>query len=276
MQQRFTQAFAILFLVSAVVGCSLLGGKRARTWHIVLELESAVPDKESAVRQTVTVIERRLDAAGVYNSELLPQPNGRILVNLPDVPDRERLMKLITAAGQLELSAVVSPPSPYPVQTYATREEAEASLGKSVPANRRVLPYVERRVAMAAQQASESNRQVAKWVVVALPAIVDGNDLRNASAFQSPGDSEVYNINFSLGPEGADKFGTWTGAHINDYIAVVVNGEIKSIAYIKSRINDQGEITGRYTKGAADDLALILRSGALPAPVKIVEEGANK
>jgi preprotein translocase subunit SecD len=57
---------------------------------------------------------------------------------------------------------------------------------------------------------------------------------------------------------------------------VVLNGKVKSIAFIRSRIYDQGEISGRFTKEAAEDLALILRSGALPAPVKIVEEGANK
>lgn len=276
MKQKFTQAIVILLLASGVLACSFPGGKRVRTWHVVPELESAVPDRESVVRQTVTIIERRLDAAGVYDSQVLAQGNGQIRVNLPDVPDRERLMKLITAAGQLELSAVVSPSNPFPVQTYATSEEAAASLGKTLPANRRVLPYVERSEAMTGKEASERNRETAKWVVVTSPAIVEGKDLRDAFPFQSPGDAEVYNINFSLGPEGAEKFGTWTGAHINNYIAVVVNGEIKSIAFIKSQINDRGEITGRYTKQAADDLALILRSGALPVPVKIVEEGANK
>jgi preprotein translocase subunit SecD len=139
-----------------------------------------------------------------------------------------------------------------------------------------VLPYVEHREPMAAAPASASSRQAKRWVVVESPAIVDGSDLRDAAAFRLLADSEDYQIHFTLRAEGADKFGIWTGAHINDYIAVVLDGEVKSIAYIKSRITDQGEIAGNYTKEAADDLALILRSGALPAPVKIVEEGANK
>jgi preprotein translocase subunit SecD len=54
----------------------------------------------------------------------------------------------------------------------------------------------------------------------------------------------------------------------------VLNGEVKTIAYIRTQILDQGEITGRFTKQSAEDLALVLRSGALPAPVKIVEETA--
>jgi preprotein translocase subunit SecD len=53
---------------------------------------------------------------------------------------------------------------------------------------------------------------------------------------------------------------------------VVLNDEVKSIAFIKSRITDQGTISGRFTKQSAEDLALVLRSGALPAPVKIASE----
>src|SRR6185503_4597427 len=53
---------------------------------------------------------------------------------------------------------------------------------------------------------------------------------------------------------------------------VVLNGEVKSIAFIKSQIYDQGQITGRFTKTSAEDLALTLRSGALPAPIEYLEE----
>ena len=124
------------------------------------------------------------------------------------------------------------------------------------------------------EQSSEASPQT--WVVVEAPAIVDGSKLRNATAVQSRAGADDYQIAFSLRPEGADTFGAWTGAHINDYIGVVLNGEVKSIAYIKSQISDQGEITGRFTRESAEDLALTLRSGALPAPVKIIEEGNNK
>ena len=111
-------------------------------------------------------------------------------------------------------------------------------------------------------------------MVVEEPAIVDGGDLRNASAIQSAGSPDDYQILFSLGPEGSTKLGAWTGSHINNYLSVVLNGEVKTIAYIRTQILDQGEITGRFTKQSAEDLALVLRSGALPAPVKIVEETA--
>ncbi|HYU99385.1 MAG TPA: protein translocase subunit SecD, partial [Pyrinomonadaceae bacterium] len=60
--------------------------------------------------------------------------------------------------------------------------------------------------------------------------------------------------------------------NINEYMGVILNDEVKSIAYIKSQITDQGEISGRFTKQSADDLALTLRSGALPAPIEYQEE----
>ncbi|MEO6391111.1 MAG: protein translocase subunit SecD, partial [Pyrinomonadaceae bacterium] len=68
------------------------------------------------------------------------------------------------------------------------------------------------------------------------------------------------------------KFGAWTGANLNQYMGVVLNDEVKSIAYIKSQINDSGQIDGKFTKESGDDLALTLRSGALPAPIEYQEE----
>ena len=85
-----------------------------------------------------------------------------------------------------------------------------------------------------------------------------------------------YTISFSLKPDGAAKFGAWTGANINEYLGVVLNDEVKSIAFIKSQIDDQGEISGRFTKQSAEDLALVLRAGALPVPVRFVEERVDK
>lgn len=276
MHQRFNSAIAMLLLVSLGMACTIPRLKQRLTWQIMLEIDGPQSDKEAVIKRTMAVIDQRLDATDVYDFRVVAQgspPNGRILVSLPEVPDRKRIVELITAVGQLELTAIVSPPSPSPVQTYNTKEAAVALLGGKVPEDRSVLPYRERDEAPG-EQHSDANRQWARWVVVEKPAIVDGSELRNTVASRESG--ENYLIAFSLKPEAAEKFGTWTGAHINEYLGVVLNGEVRSIAYIKSQISDQGEISGRFTKQAAEDLALILRSGALPAPVKIVEEGANK
>ena len=231
---------------------------------------------EQATDQAQRIIESRLDAVGV--AEPLVQRHGsqsshQILVQMPGIHDPERVKQLLKAESKLELVAVVSPPSPA-LQTYNTEEEAKASLGGTVPTNRRVLPYAERGEPTAAgsQPAADEAQKQKKWVVVESPAVVDGSELRSANAVQAQGGGDSYQIAFALKPSGADKFGTWTGAHVNDYMGVVLNDEVKSVAYIKGQISDQGEISGRFTKQSADDLALTLRSGALPAPIEYMEE----
>ncbi|PWT81808.1 MAG: protein translocase subunit SecD [Acidobacteria bacterium] len=242
------------------------------TWTLTPSAQRTLADQ--ATEQADRIIRSRLDAVGV--AEPLVQRHGaqsshQILVQMPGIQDPERVKQLLKAESKLELAHVVSPPSPSPVQTYNTEQEAKASMGGTVPPNRRVLPYQERNEPTTAGDTSNAQKEK-KWAVVETPAIVDGSELRNASAVQSRAGADDYQITFSLKPAGADKFGTWTGANINEYMGVVLNDEVKSIAYIKSQIFDSGEISGRFTKQSAEDLALTLRSGALPAPIEYQEE----
>jgi preprotein translocase subunit SecD len=244
------------------------------TWTLSATSQRALA--EQATEQAKRIIESRLDAVGV--AEPLVQRHGsqssfQILVQMPGIQDPERVKQLLKAESKLELVHVVSPPSPGSIQTYNTEEEAKASLGGTVPSNRRILPYAERNEpANATDAAANQNQGQKKWVVVESPAVVDGSELRNAAATQTQGGGNDYQISFALKPTGAEKFGAWTGANINEYMGVVLNDEVKSIAYIKSQIHDQGEISGKFTKQSADDLALTLRSGALPAPIEYQEE----
>jgi preprotein translocase subunit SecD len=107
---------------------------------------------------------------------------------------------------------------------------------------------------------------------VETPAVVDGSELRDAAAVSRTGNDSDYQISFSFKPTGAQKFGEWTGKNIGNYMAVVLNDEVKSAAYIKSQIFDSGEISGRFTRGTAEDLSLTLKSGALPAKIEYQEE----
>ncbi len=230
---------------------------------------------EQATQQAQRIIESRLDSVGV--AEPLVQRHGsqashQILVQMPGIHDPERVKQLLKAESKLELVHVISPSSPAPTQTYNTEQEAKASLGPTVPANRRVVPYAERDEPTAAAGQADAAQKPKKWVVIESPAVVDGSELRSAAAVQAQGGGDTYSISFALKPVGSQKFGAWTAAHINDYMGVVLNDEVKSIAYIKSAISDSGEISGRFTKQSADDLALTLRSGALPAPIEYMEE----
>ena len=233
---------------------------------------------DNATTQALNIIESRINALGITEPTLQThgsQSSHQILLQMPGVQDPERVKNLLKGESRLELVHVVSPPSPAPSQTYATEEEAKASLnsGGTVPGNRRVLKYVERMDPTAAATEDQSKEKRTKWVVVEMPAIIDGSELRNASAVPTrAGGTEDFEISFSLKKVGADKFGAWTGSHINEYMGVVLNDEVQSIAFIKSQITDSGQIEGRFTKQSAEDLALTLRSGALPAPIEYLEE----
>lgn len=231
---------------------------------------------QSATEQAFKIIDSRINAVGVAEPTLQfhgGQNSNQILLQMPGIQDPEHVKQLLVGESHLELVHVISPPSPSSVQTYMSKEEAMASLNTSgnIPANRRILPYKERSD-LTSPDAGANAPRPDKYVVVELPAIIDGIELRTASAIPERAGGDKYQIAFSLKKSGADKFGAWTGANVNEYMGVVLNQEVKSIAYIKSQIYDQGEITGNFTKEQGEDLALTLRSGALPAPIEYQEE----
>jgi preprotein translocase subunit SecD len=246
------------------------------SWTMTSAAQRTLAD--NATQQALNIIDSRINALGIAEPTLQThgsQSSHQILLQMPGVQDPERVKEILKGESRLELVHVVSPPSPAPSQTYNSEAEAIESLnsGGTIPANRRVLSYSERMEPTSNATKDESQQKPKRWVVVESPAIIDGSELRNASAIPTrAGGTEDYEINFSLKRNGADKFGAWTGSHINEYMGVVLNGEVKSIAYIKSQIFDSGQISGRFTKQSAEDLALTLRSGALPAPIEYLEE----
>ncbi|PYS20933.1 MAG: protein translocase subunit SecD [Acidobacteria bacterium] len=232
---------------------------------------------QQATEQAFKIIDSRINAVGVAEPTLQyhgGQNSHEILLQMPGIQDPEHVKQLLAGQSHLELVHVISPANPAPYQTYSTKEEAMASLnsGGKTPANRRVLRDTERADVTTTPDANANAPKPQKWVVVESPAIIDGIDLRSAQAISERAGGDKYQITFSLKKNGADKFGAWTGANINEYMGVVLNDEVKSIAFIKSQIFDQGEITGNFTKEQGEDLALTLRSGALPAPIEYSEE----
>jgi len=225
-----------------------------------------------ATKQALDIIDRRINALGITEPTL--QSHGaqnayQILLQMPGVSDPERVKDILKGQSRLEMVHVIGPQNPAPATTYPTREAALESVGGTLPPNRNILPYIERADTTDKNQAQPPTQ----WVVVDVPAIISGDEIRNATASNAQGGSvNDFAINFSLKKGGADKFGAWTGANINEYMGVVLNGEVRSIAFIRSQIFDSGQISGRFTQAQAEDLALILRSGALPAPIEYLEE----
>jgi preprotein translocase subunit SecD len=226
--------------------------------------------KEQAVEQALKIIESRINAFGVKEPTLQrhgSQSSGQILLQMPGVDDPERVKNLIGSESNLSLMKVAGEF----FQTYPTEEAAKQSLGGVVSANRKIYPYVERDDAVTPNAVSQQEKPK-QFVVLEYPAIVDGSELRDASAYSQTGTDGDYQITFNLKPAGATKFGDFTGKNIGKNLAIVLNDEVKSAPTIQGQIFDTGQITGRFTKQSAEDLALTLKSGALPAKIEYQEE----
>ncbi len=214
--------------------------------------------RKEATQQAKNIIEQRINNFGVAEptvQEYGNEKNHQILVQMPGVDNPERVKELIKGESRLDIRAVA------PAPKFDTEEQAKAS--PEFNQDREVLPYKERR--------ADGTSEAGYYIVDKAP-VVSGNEVREARGQQNQQGMGGYSVNFSLKPSGAEKFGTWTENNIGKYLAVVLNGEIKSVAVVKSKITDSGQIEGSFTREQAEDLGLTLRSGALPAKIVYLEE----
>ncbi|HVG18105.1 MAG TPA: protein translocase subunit SecD, partial [Blastocatellia bacterium] len=220
--------------------------------------------RDRATEQAKQIIENRVNAFGVAEP-LVARQGGegtyQILIQMPGVDDPERVKNTLNADSNLEIRLQAQGTS-----TYPTREAAEGA-AKTLPGGPgqyEVFPYRER--------TADGGAAPESFVVLEKSVVITGLDMRDASARLSATGGSSYEISFSLTPNGATRFADVTGRHVNDFLAIVLNNEVKSIARINQQIHDQGQITGSFTKRQSEDLALILRSGALPAKAVYLEE----
>jgi len=192
--------------------------------------------RKEATDQAKTVIEQRINQYGV--AEPTVQLRGReedhqILVQMPGVDNPERVKELMRIDARLEIRPVSNP------QKFDTKEQAEAA--QAGDTNKEVLPYKEKQ----ADGTMETG-----YYLVDKGAVIDGSDLREARGVPNQQGFGYY-VGFSLKPSGSEKFGTWTGNNIGNYLAVVLNGEIRSVAVVRSQITDSGQIEGNFTQQQA-------------------------
>jgi preprotein translocase subunit SecD len=216
--------------------------------------------KDRAVSQAIETIRNRIDSLGV--SEPIIQEHGlgqyQILVQLPGVDDPERVKDIIKNTAMLEIKQVLGGP-------FSTEAEALQQNGGLLPPNSLLLPY--------RSLGSSTDPDQAKFYLVARSSAVAGADLRAGGAGVSTDQNGQPEVTFSLTNEGGKKFSAFTGAHINEGLAVVLDGHVREVANIKSQISDSGTISGGAMKEeTAKDLALVLNSGALPAGIIYLEE----
>ena len=229
------------------------------SWEMTMRPSALASIKRETVTQTIATIENRINGLGLTEPTI--QQHGRadaeyeILVQLPGLTDPGRVMGILQMTAQLEITAVLGGP-------YATPEAAVAANNGVLPPNAVIRPYVDRNVRAAGPEYYVLNR---------LP-VVTGSDLRDARASRDS-ETQTWETGFTLSREAGNRFGDYTGANINNLLAIVLDRRIKSVATIQSRITDQGRITGLGGgPEEARDLALVLRAGALPAGVEFLEE----
>jgi preprotein translocase subunit SecD len=249
-----------------------------RDWHvdergnsIIATIDETAQNqlRDKATEQAKAIIENRVNAFGVTEPTIQRQGGEgtyQIVIQMPGVDDPERIKNTLNADSNLELKLVAKNTQvPFP-----TKEQAEAAAKSTPPGGDSYTAQWE--VVFFRERPDGGGSAQEGWVVVGKNPVVTGLDMRDASATSSQYGGTAYEIDFSLTPEGARRFGDATGKHIKDQLAIVMNNEVKSAPSINSQINDRGQITGNFTKKTAEDLALVLRSGALPAKAVYLEE----
>jgi len=225
------------------------------TWTVSMKAQALAELKQRAVSQAIETIRNRIDQLGV--SEPVIEEHGlgqyQILVQLPGVDDPARVKEIMQSTAMLEIRQSLGGP-------YSSEQQALQDHGGVLPPDSVLLPGHNVGV----------NQEGPVWYLVSRSSAVTGRDLRNAEP--SRDENGQPSVQFNLTNEGGRRFAAFTGAHVGENLAVVLDNKIQEVAVIKEQIHDNGVINGRFSEQEAKDLAMILRSGALPAGIKYLEE----
>ncbi len=197
----------------------------------------------AAVQQSIEIVRRRIDETGVVEPQIAQQGSDRIIVQLPGISDPNRIKELLGKTAHMTFQLV--------------DETANPNSGTPPPPGVDYLPM----------QDGPSQK-----IAVRRRVDVDGGDLTDARAGTNPQTGE-WVVNFTFNSIGARRFGDVTRANVNHRFAIVLDGKVISAPVIREPITGgRGQISGNFTAASANDLAVLLRAGALPAPLTVVEE----
>ncbi len=200
--------------------------------------------KATAVDQSIEIVRRRIDQLGTKEPSIMRQGSDRIQIQLPGVEDPNEVKKLLGKTAKMSFHLVDE-----------SVNIADARRGKISPESKVV---------------SGSESTEAAYYVIERRIIVGGEHLTDARADFSENEPVVA---FRFNSFGSKRFATATRENIERRLAVVLDGEVITAPHIKTAITGgSGIITGSFTVQSATELALMLRSGALPAPLNVVEE----
>ena len=192
--------------------------------------------KNSSLDQAIEIVRRRVDEIGTNEPNILKRGNDRILVELPGLDDPGRIKELLGKTANLTFQFIT--------------QNSEESFGTEK--------------LMFEDESEEA--------IVSKRIILSGDNLVDAKPTMDTQTNETV-VTFSLDRVGAKKFGKATSTGVGKRLAIVLDGKIISAPSIREPIvGGSGQISGNFTFQSATDLALLLRSGALPAPLRIIEE----
>jgi len=237
------------------------GNLNGYTW--TLKTSAIARIQESTMTQSLETIDRRINALGLTEPtiQLHGRKDNEILVQLPGEGDPTRAMSVIQAGGQLELRLVEDP------VPYASQAEALSRHGGVLPAGTEIVPGRSE-----TRNPSGGLESVESWYVLSRLVVVSGRDLRSAVENRNSNNPGMWQVNFTLSPEAARRFGPFTEQNKGRQMAIVLDHRVYSAPVINGRIDDSGLIEGNFSQESAHDLALVLRAGALPASIKYLEE----
>lgn len=198
-----------------------------------------------SVEQSIQIVERRINELGTVEPLIQRQGIDRILVQVPGLQDPTRLKELLGKTAKLDFRMVDSTVSPDQAQQGRVPPDSEILMSSSSPK----VPYV-----------------IKKQV------LVSGGDLTDAQPGFDQRSGEPI-VTFRFNTSGARKFAQATLENVGQPFAIVLDNEVISAPVIREPITGgSGQISGNFTVQGANDLAILLRAGALPAPLTIIEE----
>jgi preprotein translocase subunit SecD len=243
-------AFAVA-LAPVQLGLDLRGGA-SLILRVKVDGASAAQQRD-VIEQTRQILERRINAFGL--SEAPVQPYGsrgnELLVQLPGVNDPARIKDLLQSRAVLEWYSVDGGP-------WANEADAMSQHGGILPYNRKLLTT---------RPAADGQRT---WYLVDSHPVIRGADLRDARVAAGVANQPV--TTFTLSQDAAARFEQYTRANVGRLSAIVLDEEILSAPVIDKVIRDSGQIRGAHSLAEAEDLAINLRSGALPAAIEVIQE----
>jgi preprotein translocase subunit SecD len=229
---------------------------------LTLKLGAIRDIQTQTIQHSIETINDRVNALGVAEATVQPYGLGdnEILVELPGISDPDRVRDAINSTSKLAIYAVVQAGTPQ--GPWESDQAAMTALGGVVPPDDMLVHGNATPTSPDAVYLLERASQV------------EGTDFRDAQP--STDVNGRPNLHFTLTTDAGDRFYKYTSAHSRDSatpgsMAIVLGGKVKEVASINSAIRDQGEIEGSFSKSEVDNLSLMLRTGALPASIDILE-----